>query len=51
MNVVPVRLGVHGIAKQIYLGARETDVGIDYIRAFIELSRQSATDVAHLAGK
>jgi len=40
MAVVPVRLGPHGIAKQIFLGARESDVAIDYVRAFIELARQ-----------
>ena len=40
MDIVPVRLGKNGIAKQIYLGARETDVGIDYLRAFVELARK-----------
>jgi len=35
-----VRLGVRGIAKQIFLGAREAETGIDYVRAFIELARQ-----------
>ncbi len=40
MAVVPVRLGEQGIAKHIYLGAREADVGIDYLRAFIEQARQ-----------
>ncbi len=39
MAVVPVRLGAEGIAKQIYLGAREGDLSIDYLRAFIELAR------------
>ena len=28
-----------GIAKQIYLGAREGDLDTDYLRAFIELAR------------
>lgn len=40
MDVVPVRLGARGIAKQIYLGVREADTTIDYVRAFIELARQ-----------
>ncbi|CAB3810690.1 LysR family transcriptional regulator [Paraburkholderia fynbosensis] len=40
MNVVPVRLGQKGIAKQIFLGARETDSEIDYLKAFVELARQ-----------
>lgn len=39
MDVVPVRLGPTGIAKQIFLGARETDTGIDYLHAFIDLAR------------
>jgi LysR family transcriptional regulator for metE and metH len=40
MNVVPVRLGRKGIAKQIFLGARETDTEIDYLKAFINLARK-----------
>ncbi|MBR8165863.1 LysR family transcriptional regulator [Burkholderia vietnamiensis] len=40
MDVVPVRLGENGIAKHIYLGAREADVGIDYLRAFIEQAKR-----------
>jgi len=39
MDVVPVKLGRHGIAKQIFLGAREADAGIDYLEAFIEQAR------------
>jgi len=39
MDVVPVRLGPTGIAKQIFLGTRETDTSIDYLRAFVELAR------------
>ena len=50
MNVVPVRLGARGIPKQIYLGAREADTGVDYLRAFIELARQPATAVAATRG-
>ena len=40
MPVVPLRLGRNGIAKQIFLGAREADVEIDYLKAFVELARQ-----------
>ncbi|MFM0209653.1 LysR substrate-binding domain-containing protein [Paraburkholderia sediminicola] len=40
MNVVPVRLGRKGIAKQIFLGARETDTEIDYLKAFVDLARK-----------
>lgn len=43
MHVVPVRLGKKGIAKHIYLGAREADIGIDYLRAFIEQAKKPAT--------
>lgn len=43
MDVVPLRLGLRGIAKQIFLGAREADIGIDYLKAFIELARQSSS--------
>ncbi|MFM0738819.1 LysR family transcriptional regulator [Paraburkholderia xenovorans] len=39
MNVVPVRLGKKGIAKQIFLGAREPDTEVDYLKAFVELAR------------
>jgi LysR family transcriptional regulator, regulator for metE and metH len=39
MNVVPVRLGRKGIAKQIFLGAREAETDIDYLKAFIDLAR------------
>ena len=42
MAVVPVRLGRRGIAKQIFLGAREGDVDIDYLKAFVEQARQTA---------
>lgn len=42
MDVAPVRLGRRGLAKQIFLGAREADVGIDYLKAFVELARRSA---------
>ena len=46
MDVVAVRLGARGIAKQIFLGARETDASIDYVRAFIELARNSTAVAA-----
>lgn len=40
MNVVPVQLGKKGVAKQIYLGARDSELHIDYLKAFIELARK-----------
>jgi len=39
MSVVPVRLGRHGIKKQIFLGVRVADTDVDYIAAFIKLAR------------
>ncbi|MEM0953420.1 MAG: LysR family transcriptional regulator [Pseudomonadota bacterium] len=35
-----MRLGRKGIAKQIYLGTRESDSSIDYLNAFIALARE-----------
>lgn len=40
MDVVPVRLGPDGIAKQIFLGAREADLDTDYLQAFIAQARE-----------
>lgn len=34
-----VRLGKHGIAKKIYLGTREGDQDIEYLKAFIDLAK------------
>ena len=42
MPVVALRLGRTGIAKQIFLGAREADVEIDYLRAFVKLAKEPA---------
>lgn len=38
-DVLPVKLGKQGIAKQIYLGIREADIQIDYVQAFIALAQ------------
>lgn len=40
MNIVPVRLGKEGIAKQIFLGIRKADDDVDYIAAFIEMAQR-----------
>ena len=40
MAVVPVRLGRRGIPKQIFLGAREADVDVDYLKAFVEFAQR-----------
>lgn len=37
-EVFPVRLGERGIAKQIFLGFREVDANIDYLRAFVTMA-------------
>ena len=42
MDVVPVQLGPRGITKHIYLGVREADTEIDYLKAFIEQARQGS---------
>jgi len=39
LSVVPVRLGRHGIQKQIFLGLRVADTEIDYVSAFVKLAR------------
>lgn len=41
MAISSVRLGRQGIAKQIFLGVREMDADIDYLKAFVELARHS----------
>lgn len=44
LDVVPVKLGKHGIAKQIFLGMRETEAVIDYLQAFMDLARRAGPD-------
>lgn len=41
MEVVPIRLGRQGIAKQIFLGARKADISVDYVKAFVEQARRT----------
>jgi len=40
LEIAVVRLGQDGISKQIYLGAREVDVGIEYLKSFVEFARE-----------
>lgn len=40
LPIVPVTLGKHGIDKQIFIGSRKTDCGLDYVKAFFELARK-----------
>ncbi|MDD0816654.1 LysR family transcriptional regulator [Curvibacter sp. HBC28] len=49
MPVRALRLGDQGVAKQIYLGTREADGAIDYLRAFVALAKQSRTGSAPAA--
>lgn len=41
LNIVPMRLGRGGIQKQIFLGFREGDRGIEYLNSFIQFARDS----------
>ena len=45
-NVSPVRLGREGVAKQIFLGLRESDADIDYMRGFIDLASTHRVEAA-----
>jgi LysR family transcriptional regulator for metE and metH len=38
-RIVPVRLGKKGVPKQIFLGVRQEDFSVDYVKAFIEQAR------------
>ncbi|MFT7337919.1 MAG: LysR family transcriptional regulator for metE and metH [Marinobacter maritimus] len=40
LAIVPVKLGKNGIAKQIFLGRRERDVGVQYMDLFMKLARE-----------
>ncbi|WP_100641260.1 LysR family transcriptional regulator [Marinobacter salexigens] len=40
LGIVPVQLGKDGIAKQIFLGCRERDVGVQYMDSFMKLARE-----------
>lgn len=39
LELALVRLGTEGIAKQIFLGIRRAEAGIDYLHAFLALAR------------
>ncbi|WP_039905885.1 LysR substrate-binding domain-containing protein, partial [Acetobacter tropicalis] len=43
-ELYPVKLGKKGIAKQIFLGRRETDEEIQYLRDFIEFAASPHSD-------
>jgi LysR family transcriptional regulator for metE and metH len=46
LQLSTLRLGPRGISKQIFLGVRETDRGIDYLRSFVALARSNRPDGA-----
>jgi len=39
-SIAALTLGRRGIAKQIYLGAREADLALDYLQGFVTLARK-----------
>lgn len=39
LDLAPVQLGAKGIAKQIFLGVRETDIDIDYLSSFVKIAK------------
>lgn len=41
LDVIPVRLGADGIAKQIHLGVRDIDMQLKYVNAFVQMSRSN----------
>ncbi|MBU3636086.1 LysR family transcriptional regulator [Polynucleobacter sp. es-MAR-4] len=43
LDILPIRLGKNGVSKQIFLGMREGEDSIDYIKSFIEIARFSGT--------
>jgi len=47
MEISVLRLGMHGISKQIYLGVRETDVEVGYLKSFVELAREVSWHISH----
>jgi LysR family transcriptional regulator for metE and metH len=49
LGVVPVRLGRHGVAKEIFLGMRSGDEQIDFVADFIKLAKTKKVTPA--AGK
>jgi LysR family transcriptional regulator for metE and metH len=46
LQLSTIRLGEHGIAKQIFLGVRDSDRGIDYLTSFIDMARQAGQPAA-----
>ncbi|MDF3067254.1 MAG: LysR family transcriptional regulator [Polyangiaceae bacterium] len=49
VSVVPVRLGRHGISKQIFLGLRAGEAKVDYVEGFVQLAK--AKEVAKVPAR
>jgi LysR family transcriptional regulator for metE and metH len=41
MPITPVRLGRKGLEKQIFLGLRERDAGVEYLQSFMAMARET----------
>jgi LysR family transcriptional regulator, regulator for metE and metH len=50
LDLTAVRLGRQGVPKQIFLGIREADAGIDYVRAFVALALDHRSGLGGAAG-
>lgn len=53
-GVHPVRLGPDGVGKQIFLGYREADADIDYLRAFVDMAlshRDAVTGISSMENR
>ncbi|MDH6146396.1 MULTISPECIES: LysR family transcriptional regulator [Paraburkholderia] len=48
MPLIPLQLGKKGIAKQIFLGTRKADDGIEYLAAFVKAAREPEWTAAKL---
>lgn len=46
VSVVPVRLGRHGISKQIFLGLRAGEAKVDYVEGFVKLAKAKEVPAA-----
>jgi LysR family transcriptional regulator for metE and metH len=42
LPITSVRLGKNGIDKQIFIGVREADIGIDYVSSFLDIAKTTS---------
>jgi LysR family transcriptional regulator for metE and metH len=45
IDVLPLRLGPHGLRKNIHLDVRKRDIQVDYVEAFFVLSRRRGAEL------